>query len=197
MNPRILLLLALAVAAPAFAADEKKPNDKVKSDLVPPDKRRATVEIAQHLTRPPTPEPLPLELAQPFNPPGFDLPNRTEPLLLPGGPSGGPAGGGPTVVQPGGGPGNPGGPVAPVAPTPSEREKLDGLAAKIPATGTMMLRGERLLTFPGGKFVRIGADFTVTSSGQDYLLRLIAIDATTVTVRLGQDEVTRPITPRK
>jgi hypothetical protein len=76
MNVRSLAaLLALALVSIAGAAD--KP-DKPKSDLTPPDKRRATVDLALKLTQPPTPEPLPADLAQPFNPAGFDLPDREE-----------------------------------------------------------------------------------------------------------------------
>ncbi|MBI5768014.1 MAG: hypothetical protein HZA93_09475 [Verrucomicrobia bacterium] len=189
MNSRTPLLLALALATVAVAADDKKKDNKAKSDLLPPDKRRATVELGQHLTRPPAPEPLPAELAQPFNPPGFDLPDRSE---TPPAPQPGLAGGGGPAPAPGGAPG----PAAPAAPAPGEREKLDSLAAKLNPTGTILLGGNRLLSF-GTKNVRIGADFTVTTNGQDYVLKLVAVDATTFTVRLGADEVTRPIKPGK
>lgn len=190
------LLLACATAAAVFAADDKKKDDKVKSDILGADKRRATVELAQQLTRPPVPEPLPADLAQPFNPPGFDLPDRNEVPPVPPPTAGG---GGGTGAAPSGGAnvaaGGGGGAVQPAA-IAGEREKLDSLAAKIPATGTVVFGGERRLSF-GTKNVRIGSDFTVTLNGQDYVLKLVAVDATNFTVRLGNEEVTRPITPRK
>lgn len=183
MKTRSLALLALALGATAFAADNKdEKSDKVKSDLLPPDKRRAAVELGQRLTRLPTPEPLPAELAQPFNPPGFELPDRTE---APPPPAAGPAtaGGAPRAEQR-------------AQPAAGERERLDTLAAKLNPTGTILLGSNRLLSF-GAKNVKIGADFTVSTNGQDYVLKLVAVDSTTFTVRLGNEEVTRPIKPGK
>ena len=204
MNSRLRLFLipglllggacSASLVPTAAAADQKEQKeDKVKSDLLPPDKRRATVELGQHLTRPPTPEPLPADLAQPFNPPGFDLPDRTEtPPPVASGPTTGPAAGSTGV---GAGRGEAGAPAA-AAPAPGEREKLDSLAAKLNPTGTILLGTNRLLSF-GTKNVRIGSPFTVSTNGQDYVLLLVAVDSTTFTVRLGDQEVTRPIKPGK
>jgi hypothetical protein len=195
MNSRLSLLVALALVSTAAAADDKdNKSDKVKSDLVPPDKRRASVELGQQLTRPPVPEPLPAPLPQPFNPPGFDLPDRNE--APPAAAGGGGGGGAPDVAtNPAGGGG--GGAAQPAAGPASfarmsDRERLDSLAAKLNPTGTVQLGANRLLSF-GTKNVRIGSDFTVTANGQDFVLKLVAVDATTFTVRLGNEEVTRLI----
>ena len=75
MNPRSVLvpvgfLLGLASAATALG--------KPLADIVSAEKRRSIVELAQLLTRPPEPVPLPADLAQPMNPPGFDQPDPEE-----------------------------------------------------------------------------------------------------------------------
>ena len=75
MNPRSVLvpigfLLGLASAATALG--------KPLADIVSPEKRRSIVELAQLLTRLPEPVPLPADLAQPMNPPGFDQPDPEE-----------------------------------------------------------------------------------------------------------------------
>lgn len=185
MKTRSLALLALALVATAFAADKKdEKSDKVKSDLVPPDKRRASVELGQRLTRPPTPEPLPADLAQPFNPPGFDLPDRNEAQPVP-----------PPSVAGGAGAGGAAAP-APPGPVPGEREKLDTLAAKLAPTGSIKFGNNYLLSF-GTKNVRVGADFEVSTNGQVYVLKLVAVDSLTFTVRLGNEEVTRSIDPKR
>jgi hypothetical protein len=54
-----------------------------------------------------------------------------------------------------------------------------------------------VLIFTGAKQVRIGSDFTVSTNGQKYVLKLVAADATTFTLRLGSEEVTRSIKPGK
>jgi hypothetical protein len=184
-SPLVFVLLlgsvgALGVVATASAAE------KVKSDLVASDKRRVSVELAQQLTRPPEPAPLPANLAQPFNPPGFDLPDLIEPA-----PSA------PGATAPGSSGRDESGTATRPAPAAGDRETIENLAAKIPATGTIVTpRGDRVLSF-GSKNVRIGAHFTVTSNGQDYDLVLVTVDSTTFTVRYRNEEVTRPIKPGK
>jgi len=181
LTPALLLAGACAsgLAPAAFAAD------KVKSDLVPPDKRRATVELAQLLTRPPEPAPLPTDLGQPFNPPGFDLPDRDE-RPAPG------AAGAPGA----GGRGEDGNAAARPAPVAGDRETLEGLAARITPGGTFIFGGQPLLII-GGNRLRVGSHFTVSANGQDYDLELTAIDRTTFTLRYHSEEVTRPIKPGK
>lgn len=186
------LLLAGAVGAP-LGVGPASAAEKVKSDLISPDKRRVTVEVAQQLTRPPEPAALPADLAQPFNPTGFDLP---DPAQLPPAAAPGPAAGTGTGGTKAAGRDATGGAVQ-AAPVASEREILENLVAKIPATGTMAVGSNRMLTFKGSGPVRIGGHFFVTSDGQTYDLELIAVDATNFTVRYRNEEVTRPITPGK
>jgi hypothetical protein len=179
-----LLLGTLTVAglAPAaFAADKDKP----KSDLLPPDKRRATVELAEKLARPPEPAPLPPDLAQPFNPPGFEQPDPAErpPVAAAGGPAAGPGGGADAAAA------------RPAAPL-GDRDVLEKLAARIVPGGTFILGGQPILVI-GGNRLRVGAHFTVTANNQDYDLELAAIDRTTFTLRYRGEEVIRPINPGK
>lgn len=174
------LLLGALVTAPLAA--------KPLSDLVSTERRRATVEQAQRLMRPADPAPLPAELAQPFNPPSFEQPDpeeiravaalaaRNTPPPGPGGASG--AGGG-----------------TPPARQMGDREILENLALKLPATGTIIKpNGEPLLIF-GRRNMAIGSHFTVADAGtgQEYDLELVAIDRTTFTLRYRNEEITRPI----
>lgn len=174
-------LLVGLVASPAALG-------KTVSDLVTPEKRRTTVELALRLTRPPEPIALPAEIAQPFNPPGFDQPDPGELRAAAQSPRVNPTGGSPggTAVS--------GAPVPPDGPK-GDREILENIAAKILPTGTIIpTNGDPLLTF-GRKNVKLGSHFTVTNSanGQDYELELVAVDRTTFTLRYRNEEITRPI----
>jgi hypothetical protein len=171
------LALTLALVSPGFAA-------KPLSDLVSPERRRVTVELAQRLTRPPEPVPVPADLAHPFNPAGFDQPDPEE---LKAAQAAALAKG--LVPQGPGGPG-PAGPAA--APQQAgDREILEGLAMKLPNAGTMNVNGKPILVI-GSSRVKIGDRFTVASNGQDYELELVAIDRTTFTLRYRSEEFTRP-----
>jgi len=175
------LLFGVIAAAPVAA--------KPLSDLVSTDRRRVIVEQAQRLMRPADPAALPVELAQPFNPPNFEQPDpeelraaaalaaRNNPAPAPGSGGSGAAGAGLPVRQ------------------PPDREILENLAAKLPATGTIIKpNGEPLLIF-GRRNMAIGSQFTVADAGtgQEYDLELVAIDRTTFTLRYRNEEITRPI----
>lgn len=161
---------------------------KPLSDLVSTDRRRLTVDQAQRLVRPADPVPLPAELAQPFNPPNFDQPDPEEAKIAAAA----------AAVRAAGQPGNTG----PAAPGGSQagrpigdRETLENLAAKLPATGTIIKpNGEPLLIF-GRRNMAIGSHFTVAdaATGQEYDLELVSIDRTTFTLRYRNEEITRPI----
>ena len=186
-HPRMMAALALALAPLALLAAAKP-----QSDIVSPDKRRAAVEFAQHLTRPPVPVPVPADLVHPFNPPGFDQPDPEEVRAAAAayakglGPA--PASGAPAASSAPGAAAGPGQPAQP----PGEREILVTLAAKLPTTGTMIFNGQPLLLLARSR-VKIGDKFTVAFNGQDYELELIAIDRTTFTLRYHGEEITRPI----
>ena len=154
---------------------------KPLSDLVSPEKRRVTVEMAQRLTRPPEPAPVPPDLTQPFNPAGFDLPDPEEAKAVA------------LAMQKAGGaaPGAPGSAPNQPARAPGDREILENLAAKLPTSGTIVFNGEPLLLLGRGR-VKVGDKFTVAYNGQDYELELVAIDRTTFTLRYHGEEIIRP-----
>jgi hypothetical protein len=155
---------------PAFALAAK-----VTSDLVPPAKRQASVELAERLAKRTPPAPLPADLASPFNPPGFDKPDRAAPGAAAGGPS---APASKASAEPAG--------------PASDRETLEMLAAQIKPSGTIQLRGAPRLIINNKPF-EIGTRFTATFNNQDYELELVAIDRTSFTLRYRGEEVTRPI----
>jgi len=146
---------------------------KPTSDIAALDQRRVAVDLAAHISAPVPTTPLTGELNRPFSPKGFDQPDPDEHPPLPP-------------------------PQAAKAPTPEavagDRKTLDDITSRISPSGTIFVGGEPMLMF-GKKFVRIGAHFTVTYKGADYVLELTAIDRTTFTLRLNKEEVTRPIQP--
>lgn len=160
------LLLAVLPAA-AIAA-------RVNPDIPPPQKRQATVTLAERLAEKRTPAVLPPDLASPFNPLNFDRPEQGD------------------------------APVANVArgsrstpPPPrvlTARETLETLAAQISPTGMIILRETPRLII-GGKSFEVGTRFTATYNNQDYELELVSIDRTTFTLRYRGEEITRPIKP--
>ena len=76
------------------------------------------------------------------------------------------------------------------------RTILESLAAKLPTTGTTVLKGETYLFLGRGR-VKVGDKFTVAFNGQDYELELTAIDRTTFTLRYHGEEITRSTKPGK
>jgi hypothetical protein len=165
IRPTIVLAFAIVAALGASVARAAKPV----ADIVSPDLRKASVEIAEHLARPPAKAPLPSSLPTPFSPPNFDKGDR---------PDAGKAATANSAAQP--------------TVAASDREALAAVAAKIPTTGSIELGGKRLL-ISGINKIEIGSHFTVVYSGQDYELELVAVSNTTFTVRYRGEEYTRPI----
>lgn len=168
LAPRTFTLIGvtfLSAALPrGFAAA------RVTSDLPPPQKRQLAVGSAERLAqRKPLPA-LPSGFESPFNPPGFDRPERAET---------------PAPVA--------SGPVRPVAP-PGARETLEKLAGQLVPSGTIQRGGTQRLLI-GGKAFEVGTRFTATYNSEDYELELVAIDRTTYTLRYRGEEITRPIKP--
>jgi hypothetical protein len=157
--PALGFLLVLPAAAHAA---------RVISDLQPPQRRQASVTLAEKLAQRTTPPALPEELVSPFNPPGFDKP---EPGELP-----------PAQVA---------GPYVP-PPPPGDREILEAVASQLTPTGTINFDGSPRLVM-GSKRFEVGTRFTVTYNNQDHELELVAIDRTTFTLRYRGEEFTRPI----
>ena len=172
---RTLAVGALALSVVARLAAANLPL----ADVASPEARRVAVELAQHLTRPPEPVPVPADLTHPFNPPGFEQPDPEE---LRAAAAANPKGPGPA----------PAAASSPLAHPPGEREILETLAAKLPTTGSIIFNGEPLLLLARNR-VKIGDKFTVAFNGQDYELELVAIDRITFTLRYHGEEITRPI----
>jgi hypothetical protein len=170
---------ALFVCAPlAWAAA------RVTSDLMPPQKRQASVEIAERLTHRQPPAPLAAGLPSPFNPTDFDKPDPSE----------APVAAGPKPATPVGGNAGP----APVVPPPvvpaTDRQALESLAAQITPSGVILKGGASRLIFANKQF-EVGTRFTASYNNQDYELELVSIDRTTFTLRYRGEEITRPIRP--
>ena len=171
-------------AALVLASGSSSAFAKPISDLVTPEKRRVTVELAQRLTRTPEPVPVPADLPHPFNPAGFDQPDPEETKAIAA-----------ALARAGVSPTGGGGSASPNQPAraPGEREILENLAAKLPTKGMIVGRdGEPLLILTGGR-VKVGDKFTVAFNGQDYELELVAIERTTFTLRYHGEEIVRSI----
>jgi hypothetical protein len=178
---RYFLILSAAFASTASGLLAQKST----SDLLPPGRRQAAVEIAERISRPPAPPAVPEDLPQPFNPADFDAPTPGEAK-----PGMGAAPGKPAAA-----PAAPGAALAPAGPA-GDRDVIEMLAAQIRPSGMINLRGSPRLIIANKPF-EIGTRFTVTYAGQDYELELTAIDRTTFTLRYRNEETTRPITPTK
>jgi hypothetical protein len=147
---------------------------KATPDLLPPQRRQATVTTAEQLAQPKVPPPLPADLVSPFNPTYFDRKETPEEA-----------------------PANPDSRGTPATPARlGDRQILELLAAQLPSTGTMHIGGSPRLTM-GSKRFEVGTRFTVTYNNEDYELELVSIDRTTFTLRYRGEEITRPIKPVK
>jgi len=175
------LALGLALLFLAGSAARAKPL----SDLISPEKRRQSVDLGNRLTTPVDPSPLPGDLTLPFSPPGFEQADSEERAAIQ-------AGARTNAMKQAAADAKA---VAERPVTQTEHDLLESIAANIVPSGTIVLRNEPLLTF-GKKFVRIGAHFTVTYQGGDYDLELTAVTATTFTLRLNREEITRPISSK-
>ena len=184
MNLRPLLVAVALVGSTAasalFAA-------AAKSDLLPPQRRQASVDLAEKLAQRATPPPVDTDVLSPFNPANFEqAPPSARGPGTPGIPGGRPPGTSPQA--PGGAPA--------AAPAPGDREILETLASRLPSAATAVRDGKPLLVMGRDRF-EVGTRFIVTYNEQDYELELVAIDRTTFTLRYRSEEYTRPIRPVK
>jgi hypothetical protein len=147
---------------------------RVESEIVPPDKRRVSVENAIRIAKMGKPEALPVALSLPFAPPGFDLTDAEEAAAA-------------AAANAQAGRANPSTP-----PPPTDRQLFEEIANKIRPSGTSVFNGKPLLMI-GNKFVKTGSHFTVTYKGNDYDLELTQIDGSNFTLRYKSEEITRPI----
>lgn len=177
----LMLWATLSCVVGAFAASAPV------ADVAPTAKRRPMVELAQRLATAPAPTALPPDVVLPFNPVAFGQPDPEEQRAIEqaaanqaaaaAAASSSAAG---AQVRAGAG--------------ATDREQLAAIASKISPRGSVFV-GKVPSLIIGSKFVKIGAKFTVTYSGVDYVLELTAIDSTTFTLRLNGEEITRPIKP--
>lgn len=139
-----------------------------RADILPPLRRAEAMERAQVFLSPPPPLALPETLNNPFAPPAFF--------------------------------GRPAAPVAPVAGVvrpvgPSDdRELLERIAPAITPSGTFIIGGEPFLLI-GQRRVKIGDALPITFEGTPHVLVITDIQATTFTLRLNQEQLTRSIKP--
>jgi len=157
----------------------------VVSDVFPTVKRRPTVELAQRLAAVTPPPALPAEAVLPFNPVAFSQPDPEEQRALDQAAANQQA----LASAPSTNPGQ-------ARPGATDREQLAAIAGKIMPKGSIFVGGEPRLSI-GNQFVKIGAKFTVSHLGADYILELVAIDRTTFTLRLNGEQITRPIKTAK
>lgn len=170
--PLAALIASALLAGPLWSASPK-------TDVLPIPRRQPTVDLATRLARPPSVEPVPEQLKNPFNPPDFGGPDPDEPQTNAGR----------AAAQPGAS-----GTAAPLG----NRELLETIAARIQPTGSVVVRGKPLLTFAGRTpTVGVGQSFVVTYNDRDHELEVVAIDRTTFTLRYGGEEITRPIKPTR
>jgi hypothetical protein len=177
MNTSHLIALGLSFV---FALPSVTFGARAVSDLAPPAKRQASVDLAERLAKHTPPAPMPADLRSPFNPPDFEAPDPAERRAAPVA-----AGAGAAAV--------PEAPPQPVGPV-TDRETLEALAAQIVPSGMIQLRGAPLLLI-GGKRFEIGTRFTVMYGNQEYELELVNIERTTFTLRYRNEDITRPIKP--
>lgn len=169
MNARLPALLLLS-ASVALAAS-------VPPVIAPP-KRAESLEQAKAMLAPKDPA-APQNLKDPFHSEVFAGSVANSGTAAPS--AGQPAAGN---VQPGA-PGRPAGPR-------SARDLVAAIAEGMKPTGSLVLRGEPTLLF-GQKRVKAGDALTITFEGTEYTVVITAIKAPNFTIRLNNDEFTRPI----
>lgn len=76
----------------------------------------------------------------------------------------------------------------------SSRERLRQISSLINPTGMVILGGEPILLFGQKKF-KIGDSVPIVFEGSPYELIITAIERTSFTLRLHNEELTRPIKP--
>jgi hypothetical protein len=138
------------------------------SDVNSPQKRQATLDLAQQLTQQATTAAA-TAVSNPFNPPDFEGPGQD------------PNVGKPTERKPG----------TPAA-IRSDREILELLASRIPATGTLT-RDNKVFLSVGRRQLEPGQKVLLSEAGQNYEVELVAVTATHFTVRFRDMEFSRPI----
>ena len=173
MNARSLRVLAGLITGLFFRGTLQAAASQ-QSDLNASAVRGSVVELAERLAEIRAPQPLAANAVQPFNPVAF----------------------GETNDQTGVGSGKPGANMLKPGAKIPDRDHLIAIAAKIVPKGTIFVGKDPVLVI-AGKFYKVGTTFTVTSDGADHIVELTAINHTTFTLRLNDEEITRPIKSTK
>lgn len=176
MKPlRLAAPLASLAAAALFAADVPP--------VVAPAARTTSLATAQKLLAAKDPA-APANLVDPFHSESFAsaaaAAGSSAPAAAPGAPTAGTAG-----ATPGGSTARPAGPRAP-------RDLLAAIADALRPSGYIVMGGQPSLSF-GQKRVKAGGTLTITFEGSEYTLEVTAIDRTNFTLRMNNEEYTRPI----
>jgi hypothetical protein len=158
----VLLTACLAQIAP------HRLSAASRSDLASPQKRQAAVRVANQLTRDAGVSTA-FDVLNPFCPPEFDI-SREESISRK-------LGDRPENLS--------------IA-SKSDREILESLASRFPATGTIT-RGDKILLTAGRKQFEAGQLLTLSELGREYEVEIVAISATTFTLRFRNEEFTRPV----
>jgi hypothetical protein len=166
MKSRTLGLFLLTVCVSQIAPHRL--SAAPRADLVSPQKRQAVVRVANQLIRE-TGMSTAFDVRNPFSPPEFDI-SREESISR----------------KLGDHPEN-----SSIA-SKSDREILESLASRFPATGTIT-RGDKILLTAGRKQFEAGQLLTLSEVGREYEVQIVAISATTFTLRFRNEEFTRPV----
>jgi len=168
-SPRFAVSLLALLAGGAFA-QSARPG----SDLQPPGRRAANVELATRLATAREPAKLPARAINPFNPQSWDAPDPEE-LRLQAAAAEAARRAGLTAVR---------------ATTPLQL--LEAVAGELRVTGVVSIGGEPILLV-GSRKIRVGDPITATHDGRALTVTVTAIDRTSFTLRLNGEEFTRSI----
>ena len=80
------------------------------------------------------------------------------------------------------------------APVVADRDRLSQLASQLIPTGSVQLGGTAYLLFGQKKF-KVGDSLPISFQGSIYELVITAIERTSFSLRLNNEEITRPIKP--
>lgn len=170
---RLSASLVLVAATAALAADV--------APVVAPPKRAETLAAAQKLLTP-RDAAAPANLVDPFHSEAFAAAAATSGTATVGNP-GGTAAGGPASGTTGA--------ARPAGPR-STRDLLQAIGDALRPSGFIVMGGQPSLSF-GQKRVKAGGTLTITFEGAEYTLEVTAIDRTNFTLRLNNEEYTRPV----
>jgi hypothetical protein len=81
-----------------------------------------------------------------------------------------------------------------VVTTIADRDRLIALAPLVAPSGSLQLGDKSMLLF-GQKRLKVGDSIPIVFQGVTYDLQISAIERTTFTLRLNNEEITRPIKP--